>query len=152
MEMPISRRRLLKLLAAGVGGVCLNKLWGGSDPRLLAEELGEPTLASSVAAGVSAAYPGRVIHVHSPNATSWDFSSGWYGDYVDQAIANDMVDQGVMALTNATTVANAWRAVLPAYVVGQKIAIKINLNNATTNDSDNVIDALRNRSMRSFEG
>ena len=47
-----------------------------------------------------------------------------------------------MSLTSSMTVANAWRAILPAYIVGQKIAIKINLNNATGDDSDNVIDAL----------
>ena len=84
----------------------------------------------------------KVIHVHSPNATSWNFNSGWYGDYVNQGKVNDMVDQGLMALENTATVVDAWRAILPAYAVGQKIAIKINLNNATGNDSDNVIDAL----------
>ena len=128
MEMPISRRRLLKLLAAGVGGVCLNKLCGGSDSRLLAKQLDDPTLSTSVAAGVSATYPGRVIHVHSDQATSWAGQTD-YWNYVNQNVVNDMVDQGVMALTDTTTVADAWRTLLPDYQPGQGIAIKVNFNN-----------------------
>lgn len=84
----------------------------------------------------------KVIHVHSPTATSWNFSTGWYGDYVNQDVVNNMADQGMMTLTNTATMADAWRAILPAYTVGQKIAIKISLNNATCNDSHQQIDAL----------
>lgn len=37
----------------------------------------------------------KVIHVHSPNATSWNFSSGWYGNYVNQTKVNEMADRGL---------------------------------------------------------
>jgi hypothetical protein len=53
-----------------------------------------------------------------------------------------MTDRGVMALTNTATLADAWGALIPAYTASQKVAIKINLNNADCGDSDQVIDAL----------
>ncbi len=85
----------------------------------------------------------RVVHVHSSQATNWDFSTGWYGDYVNQDVVYEMVDQGVMQLMGTTTRAAAWQALIPDYVSGQRVAIKVNLNNAgSRDDSDNIIDAL----------
>lgn len=83
-----------------------------------------------------------VVHVYAANATSWDFSTGWYGDYVDQDVVNAMVDAGIMQMTGESTVAAAWQALLPGYSPGQGIAVKVNFNNASCNSSDNVIDAL----------
>jgi hypothetical protein len=83
-----------------------------------------------------------VVHAHSADATSWDYATGWYGNYVDQAVVDAMTDRGVMALTGEATAAAAWGAILPAYTAGQKVAIKINLNNAACDSSGNVIDAL----------
>jgi hypothetical protein len=88
------------------------------------------------------AAPNRVVHTHSHLATSWDYATGWYGDYVDQAVVDRMVDRGVMDLTGSLTRADAWRALIPAYIAGQKVAIKINLNNASCNDDHQIIDAL----------
>jgi uncharacterized protein (DUF362 family) len=119
----ISRRQLLKYSGALAGALALN-------PRL-------PLRSSSHHFGP------RVVHVHSTHATGWDFSTGWYGDHVDQAVVYEMVDWGVMALTGTASRAAAWQALLPAYSPGQRVAIKINLNNAQSeNDDDNVIDAL----------
>jgi uncharacterized protein (DUF362 family) len=90
----------------------------------------------------------RVIHVHDSTATYWDFGSNYYGNYVRQEVVNNMVDQGVMALTGAGSVAQAWDTLFKAvdadgYQPGQKIAIKVNFNNAfSCNDSDLQIDAL----------
>jgi hypothetical protein len=84
----------------------------------------------------------RVAHVHDTGATSWDFSSGWYGDYVDQTTVNQMVAHGLMTLTGTGSVSEAWQVLLPGYQAGQKIAIKVNFNNASCDDSDNRIDAL----------
>jgi hypothetical protein len=83
-----------------------------------------------------------VIHVHAPAATSWNFSTGWYGDYVSQSVVNNMVDEGLKRLTGQSTVAAAWQALLPGYAAGNGIAIKVNFNNASCNDSDNIIDGL----------
>ena len=87
--------------------------------------------------------PHRVVHTHSTEATYWDYATGWYGDYVRQPVVDSMTDRGLLTLTNTSTLAAAWGALLPAYTVGQKIAIKINLNNAAgCGDDGQVIDAL----------
>jgi hypothetical protein len=84
----------------------------------------------------------RVVHIHSNEATYWDYATGWYGDYVSPSVVDAMTDRGVMALTNTTTLGDAWRALIPAYAAGPKVAIKINLNNASCGDTGQVIDAL----------
>ena len=84
----------------------------------------------------------RIVHTHSSEATYWDYATGWYGDYVSQSVVDAMTDRGVMALTNTTTLADAWRALIPAYAAGQTVAIKINLNNASCGDTHQIIDAL----------
>lgn len=78
----------------------------------------------------------RVVHVHAPSATNW--TSGYYYNAVDQSVVNEMVDRGVMALTGASTRADAWRALIPNYS-GGVVAIKVNFNNS---GNDNIIDAL----------
>ena len=77
-----------------------------------------------------------VAHVHSLNATNWNGQSD-YWNHIDQSIVNDMVDRGLMTVTSASTVVDAWRAILPHYAAGQSIAIKVNFNN----NGDGKIDA-----------
>ncbi len=85
----------------------------------------------------------KVVHVHNPNATNWDFSSGWYGDHVDQGVVNTMMDEGLITLTGKPNIGEAWSALLPEYLPGKGIAIKVNLNNSRgCNETDNEIDAL----------
>ena len=43
----------------------------------------------------------RVVHTHSNHATSWNYSTGWYGAYVSQAVVDRMTDRGVMDLTGS---------------------------------------------------
>jgi len=83
-----------------------------------------------------------VVHTHSNFVTSWDYATGWYGDYVSQAVVDLMTDRGMMELTGTISRAAAWQAILPAYTAGQKVAIKINLNNASCGDDHQIIDAL----------
>lgn len=83
-----------------------------------------------------------VVHIHDNGATSWDYKTGWYGDYVDQAVVDAMTERGVMELTDAASPADAWRSIIPVYRPGQKVAIKINLNNAIYGSSGQIIDAL----------
>ena len=104
--------------------------------------LPHPTHTGQSAAARAAFPSNRVVHTHSNQATYWDYTTGWYGDYVSQLVTNAMTDRGVMALTNTATLADAWGALIPTYSAGQKVAIKINLNNADCGDSDQVIDAL----------
>lgn len=71
----------------------------------------------------------RVVHVWDPLATSWNFSTGWYGDYVSQSRVNEMTNRGLISLTNKATVTEAWQSILPGYSAGKGIAIKVNFNN-----------------------
>ncbi len=84
----------------------------------------------------------RVVHVHNEQATHWSGQVD-YWNYVDQGAVDDMVDQGLMALTGTSTVANAWQTLIPNYQPGQGIAIKVNFNNTTAcDDADAQIDGL----------
>jgi uncharacterized protein (DUF362 family) len=85
----------------------------------------------------------KVAHVHAAEATSWDFQTGWYGEYVDQAVVNQMLERGLVELTGLGSAEGAWATLLRGYSPGKKIAIKVNLNNSRTcDDTDNAIDAL----------
>lgn len=85
----------------------------------------------------------KVVHVHSTEATFWDFGDNYYGDFVDQDTVNAMVDRGVMALTGAPSLAQAWQTLIPNYVPGKAIAIKVNFNNCFQCDAlGTIIDAL----------
>ena len=170
MNTHLSRREMLKLVAALAGGVGLvgvqrffasaasQSPQAGLTPQaympLISKSEATPTptatatpTQTSTPTATSTQMPGtvpKVIHIHSPSATSWDFSSGWYGDYVNQTKVNEMVDKGLTELTGQATVSAAWAALLPGYSAGKGIAIKVNFNNSTGDcaDSDNVIDAV----------
>lgn len=86
-------------------------------------------------------FPGRVVHVHDADATDWDFVTGWYGDYVDQGVVTAMVYEGLLALTGTARVHDAWEVLIPDFAPGEKLAIKVNLNNAT-DPPGNAIDAI----------
>jgi uncharacterized protein (DUF362 family) len=130
MMNKLTRREFLSTLASTGAALTL----GNSIPPVT--QMGSSQLPKS------ALPPNRVVHVHSDLATTWDYATGWYGDYVNQSIVNAMTDRGLMNLTGAATLADAWRVLIPAYAAGQKVAIKINLNNATCSSDGNIIDAL----------
>jgi hypothetical protein len=129
--MPRITRRDFLLSATAAGAAAALRAWM---PR-------EGSLGDTASA--RAALPAhRVVHVHSDEATTWDYSTGWYGNFVTQSVVDAMTDRGVMTVTNTALVADAWHALLPSYTSGQKVAIKVNLNNALCSSTDNVIDAL----------
>ena len=163
MSASISRRQLLKILAAMAGGAGLVSLQkrlsataaqapaAGLTPQAYLPLISHtaptatptPTRTPTPTATVPAGAGPKVIHLHSTAATSWNFSSGWYGDYVNQTKVTEMVERGVKEVTGQSTVAAAWSVLLPGYAAGKGIAIKVNFNNAQScSDNDNVIDAL----------
>ena len=168
MNAHVSRREMLKIMAAlagGIGLVGVQRLLtnaasqaptAGMTPQAYlpfisrAEPTATPTATNTptrtpTATPTATTTPGtgpKVIHVHSPSATSWDFSSGWYGNYVSQTKINDMVNEGLKRLMSKSSVAAAWQALLPGYAAGQAIAVKMNFNNASRSDTENHIDAL----------
>ncbi len=70
----------------------------------------------------------KVIAVHSPGVTSWDFSTYPYVDFIDKGQVRIMLNSAMQALTREKTDKRAWRSVFAAYRTGDKIAIKPNLN------------------------
>jgi hypothetical protein len=166
-----SRRDFLKVLAAAMGaGVIGSSHWvrqallGNAQgqeskqflPLLEKAEIGIPSMtptrgptstpeqpAPTVTKPAPPETDGRVVHVHSPDATFWDPSDHRYWNYVDQDVVNNMVDQGLMSLTGQPDIHDAWSSLLPNYHVGQGIAVKVNFNNSSTcDDTDHQIDAL----------
>ncbi len=85
---------------------------------------------------------GKVVHIQNSRAANWNGQTN-YWDHIDQSEVNNMVDQGVIHLTSASTLADAWRMILPSYQPGEKIAIKVNFNNNhQCGNTSGVIDAL----------
>jgi len=98
-------------------------------------------LRTLLAGGVGA--KPMVVRSYHKDSVAWDFKTGWHGDHVSQPIVDTMVDRGMLELSGLADVGAAWRAMLPGYTTGKKIAVKVNFNNCwSCNDSDNIIDAL----------
>lgn len=143
MGKRVTRRQLVRgiaVLVACWGSSVLRRAFGGG--VAVADE--EPVLTPRVYLPlVCSRYPPiRIAHVRSAQATYWDFSTGWYGSAVRQDVVDDMMERGLMLVTDTASVAGAWQALMPSYQPGQKIAVKVNFNNASCGDGDNSIDAL----------
>ncbi|HVO13274.1 MAG TPA: DUF362 domain-containing protein [Vicinamibacteria bacterium] len=99
-----------------------------------------PLQPVGVARGIA---PGRVAWVHDPGAVRWEMAGAWWEDaYNDQAAIDAMLSRAVQWLTNEETDGRAWDALFhyynrthgrgeAGYRAGEKIAIKVNLNNTT---------------------
>jgi hypothetical protein len=145
--MGTTRRRFLGAIVATAGCLAVSAV-----RRLLgvaataAADDGGPQLTPRVYIPlVHLGVPGsgvKAVHVHHAKATHWDFSTGWYGSYVRQGVVDSMMEEGLMRLTDTALVEDAWTVLLSDYEPGQKIAVKVNLNNSTCGDTDNQIDAL----------
>lgn len=99
-------------------------------------------------------HPGRVTWVHNPKAATWDGSTGfWWDDaYNPQAETDKMMNETLLSLTGEKTQAKAWNALFTSfnqtkkgkaegYHPNQKIAIKINANNNSSQANCNEINA-----------
>ncbi len=89
--------------------------------------------------------PGRVAWIHNPGVASWDGRTGlWVEDrWNNQQKADDMIREAIIQLTGETTAQKAWKALFchfnkehgrgsRGYKKGEKIAVKLNMNNAIT--------------------
>ncbi|HXP40797.1 MAG TPA: hypothetical protein VN833_11015, partial [Candidatus Acidoferrales bacterium] len=106
----------------------------------LRPSLFEPLSPSGVPRGV---VPGRVTWAHDPAAVTWDGAGSWWTDaHNDQSVIDRMVSRSICGLTNQKSDAQAWASIFQyfnrthrrgkaGYRVGEKIAIKANLNNTT---------------------
>ncbi len=89
----------------------------------------QPFAVRSATADTTVRARPKVVRVHDDRATYWDYSSNYYFDHVNQGVVDDMLDVGVKCLTNTFTVADAWNVIMASYVPGDKVAVKINMNN-----------------------
>lgn len=107
-----------------------------------------PNTPMGIAQGI---HPGRVAWAHDSKAAAWDGKSGLYSDADNnsQTRVNDMMEGVVIALSSKSNIADAWTELFSTfnekkgkgyvgYRKGEKIAIKINLND---NGGSNIIDA-----------
>jgi len=131
-----------------VAGVCaavavLAVWWSlsitNSDPAVAAFIPAEPPNSPmGVAKGI---YPGRVVWIRDPDATSWDGSTGkwWDDNNTSQDIVDYMVSKAIQTLTGQSNDKQAWDALFrhfnqtkgfgdTSYQQGEKVVIKINMN------------------------
>ena len=146
-----TRRKFLIGSAATLGGVILawtQRLLG--IPAARAQELGLTPRAylPIIVFGPGEPLPKpRVVHVRDADATDWNGTDSFY-NAVDQDVVNSMVQTGLQLLTGQDSWADIWSTLFEpvhpgGYSVGQKIAIKVNLNmSRACDDHLNVIDAL----------
>ena len=71
----------------------------------------------------------RVVRAFDQNATSWDYQANYYFDFIDQAAVDAMFQEGLQSLTHASNPLEACHRMMPTYVHGDLIAIKLNMNN-----------------------
>ena len=109
-NVPLSRRSFLKYTGTATS-LFLAGHWLKTLPTILANDLP------------------LVVSIHDSKATNWDQVTGYYWEYVDQDVVNNMMAQGVMALTGETNTMNAWNALIP-YQSGESVLIKFNFNNS----------------------
>ncbi|MDE6341023.1 MAG: DUF362 domain-containing protein [Muribaculaceae bacterium] len=91
------------------------------------------------------AVPGRVAWIHAPGVASWDGRTGlWVEDrWNDQNLADAMISEAIAVTGGKRDAKEGWEAIFrnfnirhgkgnSGYAKGEKIAIKLNLNNAIT--------------------
>lgn len=111
----------------------------------------KPNLPLGEAKGI---FPGRVAWGHNPNVASWDGKTGfWWADsYNKQDETNRLFRETLFSLTNTNNEQEAWKLLFTFYnkkmhkqasnyIPGEKIAIKINMNNTDAHKSSNRINA-----------
>ncbi len=92
-------------------------------------------------------HPGRVAWIYEPEATLWDGSTGkwWEAENTDYDMVYKMLEGAVLQLTGEEDISRAWDAAFNwfnqehgkegGYQQGEKIAIKLNLNNTNNHSS-----------------
>jgi hypothetical protein len=111
----------------------------------------KPNVPFGVAKGI---HPGRVAWGYNPKIASWDGKTGfWWDDqYNNQEETDKLLSQTLYSLTNIKNQKKSWNALFryfnntkrkvdEGYKAGQKIVIKVNLNNTNSHKSNNEINA-----------
>jgi len=138
-------------------------LWGGAAvagclwvvvnlPLVRAVAGNPPHGPLGVAKGI---FPGRVVWVYAPEATSWDGYSStepwWQTNHTDLAVVEAMMSRAVQSVGGASSDAAAWDAIFKyynqnhdkgqrGYQAGEKVAIKINLTTCNARSGTSTVD------------
>ncbi|MBN1999970.1 DUF362 domain-containing protein [candidate division KSB1 bacterium] len=117
-------------------------LWADDEPF---QPIDKPNQPIGTAQGK---YPGRVVWAHNTDATNWNGTGTWSDDaFTEQNVVNNMLSQSLLYLSGAENEKAAWEALFryfnknhgkgdAAYQIGEKIAVKLNLNACTTHRSN----------------
>jgi hypothetical protein len=141
-------------LMAGIGASFLMMPRLNADAKASSNELQiwyKPNMPVGIARGIN---PGRVAWGHNPKIASWDEKTGfWWEDrFNNQAETDKLLSQTLLSLTNTKNEKKSWDALFrffnktkrnvdAGYKTGQKVAIKVNLNNTYSHESNNEINA-----------
>lgn len=86
--------------------------------------------------------PGRVVWAHDPTTVDWDGSGYWWElSHFDEPAIQKLVDESIAQLGGKSTATAGWQALFTykskgGYRVGEKIAIKANINGSAVMDDD----------------
>jgi hypothetical protein len=111
----------------------------------------KPNIPLGEAKGI---FPGRVVWGHNPENASWDGKTGfwWEDKFNNQKETDKLLAQTLTNLTDTKNEKKSWDALFrfynkskkntdTGYETGERIAIKINMNNVDAHESNNRINA-----------
>jgi hypothetical protein len=147
-----------KYLAAGLfivlGIVSMNFFSADSNAKNTTSDLKiwyKPNVPLGKGKGI---YPGRVAWGHNPKIATWDEKTGfWWEDrYNNEKETGKLLAKTLSALTEKQNDQESWDALFrffnrtkrnkdAGYTQGEKVTIKINLNNTYSHESNNEINA-----------
>lgn len=139
-RLAVQGRYLAAGLFAAVAVAVATTYWSSTVPGARADFVPIDPVNSPMGVG-KGIYPGRVVWVHDPTATKWNGVTGhwWDEQNLDQQAVDRMLSHALRTLTAEQNDAAAWAALFRyfnrthgagdvGYQPGEKIAIKINLN------------------------
>jgi len=160
---PLSRRQFLKLTTLTTGTIAGQSLLAACGPTPAAgsttsagESLpatitptAEPSLTATYSPGNvlgigRGIFPGRVVWMHNPRASTWDGKTDFWWDEksTDRNLVSDMLSSSLRRLTGQSGDRAAWDALFThfnarrgktgGYRPGERIAVKANLNGTKT--------------------
>jgi hypothetical protein len=150
-----SRRRNLQFWKAclwGSAALALGAFVVANLPSVRAWAGNPPHGVLGVAKGI---FPGRVVWVHAPDATSWSgytSSEHWYEtNHTDLSVMDVMLSEALQSVGGGNSDAAAWDAIFKyfnlnhgkgqiGYQAGEKIAIKINLTTCNARSGTQTVD------------
>jgi len=132
-----------------IGLVCALAVIRQNETTARAEDTGTftPSMGPNQPVGTARGiFPGRVAWSYDLSACNWDGTSQywWSSEFNDQAKITRILDNVICSVAGQPAISNAWDVLFryknggPSYVKGEKIAIKLNLNNG---GKSNQIDA-----------